>query len=321
MQVQVVGAFGVGLSFFTPNFPIPGETVSGASFLQTPGGKGSNQAVALAKLGVSVGLTTMIGPDPNGKIGLNLWQETGVAAQNVKVANQGETMVGAVLTDGSGENCIVIADGVLADYTPQLVSEQLTALETIDICLLSCELPSPTIWAAAAAAKALGATTILNPAPLPDFTGLNWQDVDMITPNLIEAQQLFTQLSQTSATDLAPTQLAEQLAQNTNTTTVITCGSNGVVWCAPGDTSQTAPALRAERVIDTTGAGDSFNAGFTCGVSRGLSLPQAILLGQICGAITVSTAGVIPALPSAAQIADFCRKHQIINPLESTKEQ
>lgn len=297
MEVTVVGGYGRGLSFFVPRAPAPGETVSGATLIDTSGGKGSNQAVGIARLGGHVRFVTAIGADAAGQQGLALWSAEGINTEAV-VQLDGTTMAGAIITDSSAENRIVVADGVLKDIEREHLHE--ASFNGADVVLVSTEIKHEVAGQALAMGKKSGALTVLNPAPVPKEGTFSWDDVDFVTPNETEAAQL---LRESRRRD--PIALARDLAQQEDVTVVMTVGSHGAIIAFPDGSYQSVEPCPVNELIDTTGAGDSFNAGFAWALGLGLSPVAAARVGNACGARTVGARGVIPALPRFQDIAGY----------------
>lgn len=306
MTVTVVGGFGLGISFFLERFPQAGETVNGAQLLETPGGKGSNQAIGVARLGASTRFITAIADDSVGQLGRNLWEEEGIDASSV-ISLPGSSMVGAVMTDKDAENRIIIADGVLVDLTREDMLGVDGAFVGSDVVLVSTEISSEAAVEALRRGREHGAYTILNPAPVPELSLVEWSDIDLITPNETEALTLLEKDVTTEGVD-DPEALVSELSRRFHCSVVMTVGSKGAYAKTVDGDVHHVPSLPVTQLVDTTGAGDSFNAGLAYGIHEGLSLVEAAQLGGICGGITVQTAGVVPALPHRSDIHQYYKE-------------
>ena len=301
MKATVVGGFGLALSFFVERFPAKGETVSGAKLLRTPGGKGSNQAVGVARLGVTTRLVTAIAKDEAGDIGRALWASEKIDHSWVRVL-AGETMVGAVVTDATAENRIIIADGVLGALAAGDIEASAAAFDGVQLVLVSTEISTT----AAAAALALGhrakAFTVLNPAPAPDPGLIDWSTVDLLVPNQSEAMQLLGRPPGERTT--AFESVASELCQRYGVAVILTLGADGaLIVSRDGRVDRVAPYVPPQ-IVDTTGAGDAFSAGLAAGLAYGLELTAAAQIGAVCGGLAVTRRGVIPALPDRATLID-----------------
>lgn len=270
-RVAVIGSYGVGLTFGTDRFPARGETVMGTLFRRDHGGKGSNQAVGAARLGAAVSLLTAVGEDAFGDGALELWAQEGVDARAV-VRSPLPTMTGAILVEPSGDNRIVIVPGALGTLTPEHVDGFAAAIAKADVCLVQLEIPLATALHALEVGHAAGVRTILNPAPAPPEPIS--PRADYLTPN------------ETEAPGVAGAQ----------GTLVVTLGERGAQL---GDDH--VPAFPAH-AVDTTGAGDAFCAAFAVALAEGASDLDAVRWGCAAGAHMVEHPGVLPGLPTRAEL-------------------
>lgn len=297
MKIAVVGSYGVGLTMRVPRVPAPGETVSGGSFHEGPGGKGSNQAIGAARLGADVSFLTAIGDDDFGRSARALWRDEGVAAEHVVTA-AGATMVGFILVDPKGENCISIAPGALDELDALSIQPFRAEIAAADILVVSMEIPLPAVTATLRIARELGTRTLLNPAPAQELPDEIWPLVDIITPNQTEAPVI---LGLTPHHGLSDEELIAELRRRTGGLAILTRGGRGaLVSDAEGTTD--VPALRVETVVDTTGAGDAFTAALAVAIAEGRSLREAAVFAAAAGAHAVTIAGVIPSLPTREQL-------------------
>ncbi|MDK6590199.1 ribokinase [Actinotignum timonense] len=300
MRILVVGGYGVGLSFFTERPPADGETVSGARFSQEHGGKASNQAVGVARLGIPVSLLTAVGSDWYAHAAREMWAAEGVDASAV-VTKEGVTMVGAIITDATGENRIILANGVLDQLSPADIGAHAAIFESADTVLISCEIPAPSVARAITFGRAAGARVILNPAPVPRLPEHVLRQVDVITPNETEALALLQMLGNDDAAALAalpPQEKAARIAQALECTVVLTHGAEGCYVCESGGQPQKIPAETPRAVVDTTGAGDATNAALAAALTCGATPAEAARFANCAGALTVEAEGVLPGIPS-----------------------
>lgn len=292
--VAVVGSCGIGLTLRLTRMPGPGETVTGATFAEGPGGKGSNQAIAVRRLGIEARLFTIVGDDARGRTLLALWESEGVDASSVLVGHA-PTMVGAILVDPAGENRIVVAPGVLDELSPDSLSS-FAGLEGASALLVNLEIPPATAAAALLRAKGAGLLTVLNPAPAGSLPAEVWAAVDHVTPNRSEAAAL-TGLSDVAESD----ELVDALRAFCRGTIVLTLGADGaLVDC--GGVRETVAAVPVEHVVDTTGAGDAFSAAYVVALVEGASPVEAARFAVRAGAFAVTRAEVVPALPRRADL-------------------
>ncbi len=297
MRVAVVGAYGVGMTMRLPRVPVAGETLLGGEYSAGPGGKGSNQAVGASRLGAEVALLTAVGEDDLGRAAHELWETEGVDASAVLHA-PATTMVGMILVEPSGENRIVIATGALDHLRPGHVHDFAPRLADADIAVVSLEIPLDTAMTALRVAHEAGTRTLLNPAPAHAIDDEAWSFIDVLTPNQTEAAILLG-LDPQSPTPAS--ELARMLHERGGATVVLTLGADGAL--IHDDTGVTeVPATPATRVVDTTGAGDSFTAALAVELAAGRSVAEAAAFATRVGAHTVAHHEVIPALPYRAEL-------------------
>ena len=269
-RIAIVGSYGVGLTVELDRMPEAGETVIGRTFRRDHGGKGSNQAVGCARLGASVDFLTAIGDDAFGQDALLLWRQEDLQAEAVVV--NAATMTAPIFVEPSGENRIVIVPGALALLGRAHVDLFAERIAAADVCVVQLEIPEDTALYALEVARAAGVRTILNPAPAPVRPIA--PDVDYVTPNETELRSV----------------------RDVHGTLVTTLGEQGAQL---GD--QRVPAFPAT-AVDTTGAGDAFNAAFAVALAEGLSDLEAVRWGCAGGAHMVEHRGVIPGLPIRTQL-------------------
>jgi ribokinase len=269
-KVAVVGSYGVGLTFELERLPEAGETVIGRSFRVDAGGKGSNQAIGAARLGAEVDFLTAVGDDAFGHEAVQLWRDEGVRA-DVVIA-PAATMTAPILVEPNGENRIVIVPGALEHLLPEHVDAFSDRIARADVCLVQLEIPVWTALYALEVARAAGVRTILNPAPAPPEPIA--PHCDYATPNETEAASV----------------------REARATLVTTLGDEGAEL-----RGERIPAFAAQ-VVDTTGAGDAFTAAFAVALAEGLDEREAVRRGCAAGAHMVEHQGVVPGLPTRAEL-------------------
>ena len=269
-RIAIVGSYGVGLTVELDCVPDAGETVIGRTFRRDHGGKGSNQAIGCARLGAEVDFLTAIGDDAFGHDALALWHEEGVQAR--AVTTSAATMCAPILVEPSGENRIVVVPGALAELSRAHVDAFTDKIAAADVCVVQLEIPLDTALYALEVARRAGVRTILNPAPAPAEPIA--PDVDYVTPNETEAAAV----------------------RGARGTLVLTLGEQGAQL---GD--ERVPAFPATPV-DATGAGDAFTAAFAVALAEELSDLDAVRWGCAAGAHMVEHRGVVPGLPTRAQL-------------------
>ncbi|HEX8918688.1 MAG TPA: ribokinase [Chloroflexota bacterium] len=299
-RIAVVGSYGTGLSLRVPRMPGPGETVIGGPFDVQPGGKGSNQAVGAARLGARVDLLTALGTDPFAREAKALWEREGVnAARTIEV--DASTMVGVILVEDSGQNRIAIAPGALELLDEASVDAFGECIATADVCLVQLEIPVAAASRALAVARESGTITVLNPAPARPVDSAVLALADFLVPNELEAATLVGRKG--TARELG----AELLAAGVRYA-VITLGERGAI-CLWETGSELVPGVEVQRVVDTTGAGDAFNAAFAVALAEGAEPIEATRRGCVAGAFSVQQWGVIPGLPTREELDGLGSAH------------
>lgn len=293
MKIAVIGSYGAGLTMRVPRAPEPGETLPGDAFEAGPGGKGSNQAIGAARLGAQVSLLTAIGDDAFGRSARALWSDEGVDASSTLISSDAPTMAGFIMVEPSGENRIVIAPGALVLLNESHVEAFRNEIAAAELLLVSMEIPISAVAAALRIAREEGVQTVLNPAPARPLSAEVLRKVDIITPNQIEAR-IILDIDDAPNDDEAVAQL---IAERIDGAVVMTRGSDGAIIVENGETVRVDPVV-ATQVVDTTGAGDSFNAALAVAVAGGRSLRNAAAFAAEAGAFTVAASGVVPALPT-----------------------
>ena len=262
------------------------------------GGKGANQAVAAALLGADVAFIARIGEDSYGDACLDSYAAAGVHLDGVQRSPDVATGIALIGVSAEGENFILVASGANAELSPADVKANADVIRAADVLLLQLEVPLATVRAAIDIAREHGKTIILNPAPYQTLPRELLQKISVLTPNAGEAAQML---------DAADIPSDEQLAKG-----VLGMGPSGAVITLGGDGALVAGSWGWVRVpaydvspVDTTGAGDAFNAGLAVGLAEGQSLEQAAQFASAVAAIAVTRPGAQPGMPSRADVGDF----------------
>lgn len=306
MRIAVVGSYGVGLTMRVAGFPVAGETVSGATFSMGPGGKGSNQAIACARLGAQVDFLTAVGDDPFGAQAHQLWREEGVDAAKVRTT-QAATMTGFIMVEPDGENRIIIAPGALDELSEADVERFRPELAAADLVVVSMEIPLPAVLAALRIAHAEGTRTLLNPAPAQPLPADAWEWIDVVTPNRSEIAILLGD----SGGD-TPSEAAKRLQQHSDTIVVLTLGGEGTILATTNGTTW-VPPVPVGQVVDTTGAGDAFTGALAYALAAGQPMSVAVAFAAHAGAHAVQTAEVVPSLAYLADLPSFTELTELQN--------
>ncbi|WP_414548093.1 ribokinase [Anabaena sp. CCY 0017] len=293
MSIIVFGSINIDLVATTSRLPIAGETILGEDFFKIPGGKGANQAVALARLEIPTYMVGRVGAQSFGAELVHNLQVAGVQTENIFIDETVSSGVAIITLDYAGENQIVVIPGANGRVNQEDIERLSHILPTASALLLQLEIPLDAVVAAAKAAKNANIQVILDPAPaqanLPDEL---YQLVDIITPNEVEAGQLvgFPVDNQESALTAA-----KVLLQRGVKCAIVKLGAKGVV-CANAEETFFVPAFPVH-AVDTVAAGDAFNGGLAAALFTGLSLHQAIIWGSAAGALAATKLGAQTSLP------------------------
>lgn len=291
-RIGVVGSYNHGLTVSTPTIPVPGETVLGSDFQEGVGGKGSNQAVAAARLGAETTFVGRVGEDQFGDDAIELWEREGVDHAHVDRVAGVHTGVGFVIVDDEGENAIVVAPGANGDVDTRDVQEAAADLRDCDVLLCQLETETEPVRATMELAEEAGIAGVLNPAPARELDDELLGAVSYLTPNRTEARILTGHSPDADVDDEA---IAAELLDRGVSTVVLTQGEDGALVVTPDETvSVSAPDVE---VVDTTGAGDAFNAGFAVAIAEGRGPVGAARFGCRTGALACTAYEVVPALP------------------------
>ena len=294
-EVTVVGSFAVGLTMRAPKLPIFGETMLGTDFDMGPGGKGSNQAVATARLGANSALVGIIGTDKLAGIATDLYAEEGVDASLVSVSAERATGVGFIILNDKGENFIILDMGANELMDASTVDAGEERIKASDVVMTVLEIPIPAAARAMELGRKHGAKTILNPAPARALPDSVFSHVDYLTPNESELRIL---LGLPADDPRSSRELAGELRRRGVRNVVVTLGRTGALILTD-ELDIMVPAITVD-VVDTTGAGDAFNSGFAVALAEGRDIIDAVRFGVICGGLACTKLGVIPGLPQRA---------------------
>lgn len=299
MSIAVLGGYGVGLTMLVAHAPRAGETVGGARFRREHGGKGSNQAVAIARWGGSPVLISAVGDDTEGRSARGLWDAEDVDHRTVTTVTGAATMAGVIIVDGDGENRIAIAPGALDALT--IGEEAQHRIAAASLLVISLELPLDSAREAVAVARAHQVPVLLNPAPAADVPSDLWQSVDLLVPNQSEAQALLGDI------DVGDEDAARALAAASGARVVLTRGALGAL-VVERDGSVQVVAAPVVRAVDTTGAGDTFVGVLAAELVAGTALIDAVAVACAAAAASVEHQGVIDGIPRRGSIGVGVRR-------------
>lgn len=298
-KCAVIGSINMDMVIGVPRFPQPGETLTGRNFETVPGGKGANQAVALARLGADVRMAGLVGDDAFGGKYLEHFRANGVNVSAVGVEEGCSTGVADILVHQDGENFIVIVPGANGKCDIEWLNRTLPLVEDCDIFLLQLEIPLETVIEAVRRLRAAGKTIILDPAPAVSLPEEVLGQVDILTPNETELRIITPGLPE----DASPEDRIRHLIGDSERMVIHKHGDQGAyIGTREGITH--VPGFKV-KAVDTTAAGDTFNAGLAAGLAMGKTVAEAVRIGNAAGALSVTAFGAQDGMPSMARVEEL----------------
>lgn len=304
-KICVVGSINMDLVVTAPRFPQPGETLVGNEFNTFPGGKGANQAVAAGRLQADVRMVGKIGDDMYGKQLIHNLQENGVKTSEVLVDANSSTGIAAIEVDGTGENHIIIVPGANGKVDIQLIDEKLDSMLKADIFLFQLEIPLETVIYAMRKLKEHGKIIILDPAPACPLPEEIYHYIDFLTPNETEIS-IITGRKIKTITDIK--EATASLYQKGVGAVIVKAGNRGVYFFSKEDFFH-CPGFTV-KAVDTTGAGDSFNAGLAVSLAGGNGVKECMEFANAVGALSTTAKGAQNAMPTLSQVTSFIRNQE-----------
>jgi ribokinase len=297
--IVVVGSINIDLVANAEKIPRAGETVRGSDFQAHPGGKGANQAVAVARLGYPVQLIGKVGTDTFGEQLVSYLQETGVNANAVK-KHEGTSGVAMIAVSAIGENSIVVIPGANAQVTPEFLNAHRETIRGAGIVLAQLEIPIETVEHLAGLCGEENIPLMLDPAPAHALPNSMFRCVHWLTPNETEAA-FFAAQSAEGGRESEPAAIARALLNLGVENVVLKMGSRGVFLSSAGGGSCMLPAFPV-KAVDTTAAGDAFNGAFATALMLGMDQLEAARFGTASAAISVTRPGAQPSMPTRVEV-------------------
>lgn len=301
-SIVVIGSLNMDFVVDVERLPRPGETIFGRGFRTVPGGKGANQAYAAAKLagaGSAVRMLGRIGPDPFGRALKANLSDVGVDVGSVLETQSKATGVALIHVDEAGQNSITVAPGANALLSPADIYSERSALDGADCVLLQLEIPLETVATALRKALNAGATRILDPAPARELPREILELTDILTPNETEACILAGVAPKRLDTRDA-LELGLKIRALGARAVLLKLGDQGFVYSAP-DLRSIAPAFRVQ-AVDSTAAGDTFNAALAVALVENQRLPDALRFANAAAALSVTRPGAQTSAPARAEV-------------------
>ncbi|MFE4090453.1 ribokinase [Priestia sp. YIM B13484] len=288
-KVTVIGSSSMDLVVTSNIRPGAGETVLGESFKTVPGGKGANQAVAAARLGADVSMIGCVGEDHYGKAILENFKSNGVSVENVKPVTDSDSGTAHIIL-AEGDNSIVVVKGANDYITPDFVEKAKEKIKEADIVLIQQEIPEETVEYVAELCQELKVPLLLNPAPARPLKAEVIEQVSYITPNEHEAELLFEGKEKEEVLKQYPNKL------------FITEGKQGVRYFN-GKKEVLVPSYQVE-TIDTTGAGDTFNAALAVALAEGMGFEKGIQFANRAASLSVTKFGAQGGMPTRKEVEE-----------------
>jgi ribokinase len=296
--VAILGVFVADVAFRAGRQPEIGETLIGSGFKLGPGGKGSNQSVAAARVGADVTFISKIGKDEFGAIALATWKKEGVKPRVIESADEPTGAAYIFVNDQTGDNAIIVVPGAGGSITPADVDAVADTIRSAAVFVTQLEQPVDAAKRGLEIARAAGVVTLFNPAPAVPVDDSIYPLCDYVTPNENEAS-LLSGVTVETVDDAR--KAGDVFLKKGVGAALITLGEAGALLHT-ASASILIPAFKAGPVVETTGAGDAFNGGFATAISRGATPAEAVRFGCAVAGISVTRAGTAPSMPRLAEV-------------------
>jgi ribokinase len=296
--VVILGVFVADTAYRAARSPRIGETIFGSGFKLGPGGKGSNQSVAAAKVGAEVSFITRLGRDPFADMARACWKDAGVKPVVIETP---ESYTGAAyifVDEKSGDNAIIVCPGAAELISAADVEASADLIRSAGVFVTQLEQPTDAALRALEIAREAGVTTILNPAPANRPPDRIYPLCDYVTPNEAETEEL-TGIKVEGVDDAR--RAGDRLLAIGVGTAIITLGEKGALLHSK-DQSEHVAAFKAGPVVETTGAGDAFNGGLAAALARETPPLEAVRFACAVAGISVTRAGTAPSMPKLDEV-------------------
>lgn len=304
--IVVVGSINLDLVAAAPHIPKPGETIIGTGFNTFFGGKGANQAVAVAKLGHPVSMVGNVGDDSFGEQLREALAAAGVDISPVQSV-PGPSGVALITIATTGENNIVVVPGANGLLTPNSIEQAQPLLENAGYILVQLEIPLETVEFLASFAEQHKISLMLDPAPARELPRELLRKVTWLTPNESETE-ILRKRKINKAKDGSVYEAADELIEIGAQNVLLKLGSRGCLIAERNHPKEFVPAFRVN-AVDTTAAGDAFNGAFAVELLRGQSAKESAGFACAAAAISVTRSGAQPSMPTRQEVETFLRAH------------
>ena len=302
-SISVFGVFVADLCFIGSSIPKSGQTVLGNKHIIGPGGKGSNQAIAAARLGGNVNFITKIGKDSHAQMALNLYKEAGVNINTIiQDSNLSTGVAGIMINEKTGENAINVVPGAAAKLEKKDIDLNLEILKKSKIFLTQLETPYEVTSYALNKAKEFGCLTIFNPAPALKIKEEDFKKIDFFTPNETEASFYLNRKIETKKEIVEG---SKDLLNKGIKNVVITLGSRGVYFQNSKESYFVEAANLKNEAVDTTGAGDAFNGAFSYALLNDMNYKDALVFANKVAGISTTKLGAANSMPTIKEVQEY----------------
>ena len=298
-NICVIGSLNMDLVVNVDTMPKPGQTIIGSNFKEVPGGKGANQAVAMARLNGNVSMIGKVGEDGFGQTLINSLKNDKVDTTYIQTS-KGATGVALITVDKNAQNSIVVPPGANFEVKEDDIDNNIEAIKNSDIVVLQLETPLNTIKYALNKAKELNKYTILNPAPAVKLDDEIIKNVDLLTPNETELE-IISGVSIETEEDIQ--KAAQIMIEKGVKELIVTLGSKGSLYINK-EKSMFKKAYKVE-AVDTTAAGDSYTGALAVALSQDKNIEDAMDFASKVGALSVLKEGAQSSLPTLEDVKNF----------------
>ena len=308
--IVVVGSINLDLVAVASKIPSIGETVVGTDFQTHPGGKGANQAVAIARLGYPVQMIGKLGNDAFGTELRKHLQSAGVDIHAVGT-QEGPSGAALIVVSSQGDNSIVVVPAANAAVTPQYLDDNIELIRQAGMVLTQLEIPLETVEHLAVLCERENVPLVLDPAPAMELPSSVLRAVEWFTPN--ETEAAFYSGASTQSSPTSADERARALLTTGCKGVVFKMGPDGV-YVSSSHGQNLVPAFSV-RAVDTTAAGDAFNGAFAVGLMKGLSPNESATFATAVAAISVTRKGAQPSMPTLEEAKQFMIEHSVKLPI------
>ncbi len=301
-SICIFGVFVADLCFVGSKIPIKGQTILGKKHIVGPGGKGSNQAIAAARLDGDISFITKMGKDSHSEMAFDLYKEAGVKTHSIIQDEKLFTGVAGIMIDENGNNAINIVSGAAEHLINRDIDSHIETIKNSEIFLTQMETPDETTIYALKKAKENGCTTILNPAPARKIDEENFKLIDFFTPNETEAEFYLNKKIKTES-DIK--NAGQELLKKGVKNVIITLGEKGVYFANKEENFFLNAFKLKKPVLDTTGAGDAFNGALTVSLASNLDVKEALIFANKIAGISTTKLGAAASMPFTKDLVNY----------------